>query len=145
MTAPTPEQWYVHVLGPDDIEGPFDTMEQAFRHAAQINAWLDHRNGPFTAATPMMWAVPTRSSSGVAEVQAVMALPHHEVMETAATSAATPRAAADQLEAVRVSSRLGGEAERLRRAIEDAPHTADCDVFRGAYGYPCSCWKADAL
>lgn len=55
------------------------------------------------------------------------------------------RAAADQLDAVQDLGRTGGEVERLRRAIEDAPHPANCDVFRGSYGYPCSCWKAGVL
>ena len=60
----TEQPWYVHVLGPDDIEGPFDTMEHALRHAAQINSWLTTRDPLITEATPMLWAVPTQSAWG---------------------------------------------------------------------------------
>jgi hypothetical protein len=65
----TEEQWYVHVLGPDDIEGPFNTMEHALRHAAQINAWLTEREEPITEFTPMLWAVPTQSEWGTTNYQ----------------------------------------------------------------------------
>jgi hypothetical protein len=63
----TNQLWYVHVLGPDDIEGPFSTMEHALQHAARINSWLTEREDPITEFTPMLWAVPTVSEWGTTD------------------------------------------------------------------------------
>lgn len=67
----TEQPWYVHILGPDDIEGPFDTMEHALRRAAQINSWLMTRDTPITEETSLLWAVPTQSEWGTTNYKPV--------------------------------------------------------------------------
>jgi hypothetical protein len=62
----THQQWYVHILGPDDVEGPM-TVDAAFRRAAEVNSGMDDRFGALTDDSFTIWAVPTRSERGTTD------------------------------------------------------------------------------
>ncbi|WP_336698207.1 hypothetical protein [Curtobacterium sp. USHLN213] len=62
----TEQQWYVHILGPDDVAGPF-TIAEAFRYAAEVNKSMADRINTLTEDSFAVWAAPTRSAYGTTD------------------------------------------------------------------------------
>jgi hypothetical protein len=57
-------EWYVHTLGPDDIEGPFASHNAAVQHAMNVNVSL-WTGRAASEHSPHVWAVPTRNPLGI--------------------------------------------------------------------------------
>lgn len=63
------EKWYVHVLGPDDVLGPYTGFQAAMTIAMDTNMqlWFGRRYRP--GISDNSWAVPTRSPNGIQDAK----------------------------------------------------------------------------
>ncbi|WIA95840.1 hypothetical protein [Curtobacterium sp. MCBA15_004] len=128
-----PQQWYVHILGPDDIEGPY-TIADAFRFAAEVNEASAYRLDSLTDESFPAWAVPTRSPLGTTDHEPQSTGLPQPMNLTKAEQESFLAAMQDQQPTVQVPVSL---IEQIERDLgENAWHPEDCP---GSHPAHCTC------
>ncbi|WP_065962414.1 hypothetical protein [Curtobacterium sp. UCD-KPL2560] len=145
-----PQQWYVHILGPDDIEGPY-TIADAFRFAAEVNEASAYRLDSLTDESFPAWAVPTRSPLGTTDHEPQSTGLPQPMNLTKAEQESFLAAMQDQQPTVQVPVSLREQVQALRDEMfaecdsEDhlVPLTLLIERLDALLSQPCTCPSGD--